>query len=164
MLDRHRQSSLFEVQSSSKSARHAQFSTMAQHFADSLVVRTKLSIGLAAWRLGFALVAVLLFLSSCADCFLVIQGRLTECGTTAPIGGATVTTMIDQGLHGAHPLSGGFSTTSTGSFKVTTNGTEFCDSWATLTFQKAGFTPLSVQFKGSTKVPAELCMTPSAGP
>jgi hypothetical protein len=136
--------------------------TMAPRSKDPVANASSVSCGPAVWRLGLALVAVLLLLSSCADCFLDIRGRLVECETSTPIAGATITIVIEQGLHDG-PLPGNFATDSTGSFKIQSHGSEHCSSWATLAFQKAGFDPLSVQFKGSPKAPAELCMTRSVG-
>lgn len=119
--------------------------------------------GPAAWRLGLALMTIPLLLPSCADCFLDIRGRLVECGTATPIADASITVVIEQGLHNG-PFPGVFATDSAGSFRIQSKGTEHCSSWATLNFQKAGFTPLSVQYKGSPKAPVELCMTKATGP
>ncbi len=116
-----------------------------------------------------ALVAVALLMSSCGpwpfgDCFLVVKGRVLECGTTTPVAGATISTRIDRGIHGKRTLSDTFSTDNKGSFEVHTDGSEPCSSWATLTFEKPGFESLSMQFKGSTKTPAEVCLTRAASP
>lgn len=135
---------------------------MAQHPKDPVVGASRVLGGPAAWRLGLALMTIPLLLWSCADCFLDIRGRLVECGGSTPIADARITVTIEKGLHNG-PFPRGFVTDNTGSFRILSDGTEHCSSWATLNFQKAGFTPLSVQYKGSPKASVEVCMTRSVG-
>jgi hypothetical protein len=101
-------------------------------------------------------------LASCGDCFFTMKGRLVECGTTAPVPGATISVHIDDGIHGARTLMTTFTSDDAGGFKVTTGGSEVCSATATLTITREGFMPLQQQFKGAPKATAELCMTRSA--
>jgi hypothetical protein len=111
---------------------------------------------------GAALGCLCGLLAACADCFFTMRGHLVECGTTMPVPEAAISVHIDEGLHGARTLTRTFTTDGAGSFKVSTDGTELCDSTATLTITKQGFDQLQKQFKGLPKTDPELCMTRSA--
>jgi len=114
----------------------------------------------ARWAaLGAALGCVCALLASCADCVFTMKGHVVECGTTTPVSGASISVHIDAGLHGARTLAMTFTSDAAGMFNVNTNGTELCDSTATLTVTKDGFMQLQQQFKGVPKMTAELCMT-----
>lgn len=117
----------------------------------------------ALWRL-LAVIVLAGTMASCADCLFSIRGRVVECGTTVPVGGATISVRIDEGFHeGLYPKT--FTTSATGDFKVTNDGTEACGAIQTLTITKAGFVPLSTQVTGDADAqPIELCMTRTASP
>ena len=105
-----------------------------------------------------------LTLGSCTDCFFRVQGHLVDCATGAPLPSATITAHIDQGMHGPRALPTSFTSDAAGLFKVTTDGTETCDATATLSFQKDGYTPAEVQFKGTPKGDVQQCLTAVASP
>jgi len=113
----------------------------------------------ACWRR--ALVGCLLASTSasCADCFFTMRGHVVECGTSAPVAGASVSVRIDEGINGPRALETTFTTDQAGMFKISTDGSEVCSATATLTITKDGFTQLQQQFRGAPNTTAELCLT-----
>jgi hypothetical protein len=77
------------------------------------------------------------------------------------VAAASINITIDQGA-APGPYSATPSTDSQGTFDVRV--ADYSDAWVTFKFQASGFVPLSHQFKGSTKAPVDLCMTPGGGP
>jgi len=102
--------------------------------------------------------------ASCADCFFTVEGQVVDCSTAAPVAGATISVHIDQGIHGPEDLPATFSSDAAGRFKVTTGGTETCDSSATLTFQKDGYASAQLQVKGTPKTAVQQCLMPEGTP
>ena len=91
------------------------------------------------------------------DHFFRVTGSATTCGTTEPVVGAAIVANVDQGpLVG--PYNATYTTDAMGRFNV--HIADRPDDWVTLTFSKPGFSPFSMQFKGSTEG-AIVCMTPS---
>ena len=101
---------------------------------------------------------LLLLATACTDCFLAIRGRVVDCVTMQPLPSATISMHVDAGIHGAHDWPATFTTDDAGGFRIETNGTETCDSPATLRFEKDGFMPAEVSVKG-TQNDLQVCMT-----
>jgi hypothetical protein len=115
-----------------------------------------MNISYNVWRLAAAGAAVAL-LASC-DCFFGVHGRVVECGTMAPVAGAIVDVRIDSGFGGRQEdFPNAYTTDAGGQFTVHVN--DPCESWATLTFRKDGFTPLLVQYEGAPAGAVAPCMT-----
>lgn len=113
---------------------------------------------LSSWRTATTIIVAGALLCSCwGDCFFKVKGDLVECGTTTAVSMAKITLRMDQGLHGVWTVPTSFSTDEAGNFTVGT-ASDTCDSWGTLMFQKDGFAPLEMQYRGSPNGQVDLCM------
>ena len=106
-------------------------------------------------RLALALMVWGSLVGCVGDHFFRATGRVLSCGTADPVAAATINARIDQGA-APGPYATVFMTDAAGHFDVRIP--DYSDSVITMTFQKTGFTTLSNQFHGSTRVAAELCM------
>lgn len=97
------------------------------------------------------------------DHFFRASGRVVDCSTLTPIGGADIAINVDRGDNpGPYHPEVANATSAMGQFDLHTDlsgGT-----WITLTFKKAGYVPLMYQFQGAPKAPVELCITPLTTP
>ena len=116
------------------------------------------ALGLALVMLGLPLIF------ACADCFFQFEGQVVDCGTAAPVAGATITAMIVGGIHGSHPLPGSFLADSAGDFEIPSISSEVCGSSATLMVTKAGYLPLTTQVMGNPKGRVVVCLMPASMP
>jgi hypothetical protein len=79
----------------------------------------------------------------------------------SPIVGTSISVNVDTGSQ-TGPDRTTYTTDAAGQFDVYLSVSG--GSWVTLTFQKAGYVPLSTQLKGTPKDPVNLCLTATAPP
>jgi Carboxypeptidase regulatory-like domain len=116
-------------------------------------------------HVALLLLALTLALPAC-DTFFDIRGRVTDCGTSAPIAGVSIDVHIDRGFHDEMAsLPNEAMTDAGGNYRVGLNSPS--DTWATLTFHRDGYSSFtSPQFKGHdiNDPPYDVCLTPIPAP